>query len=212
MKSKVLLSLIAGATASAIGMGATWALFSDSVGIEDGDFTAGTLCLTSDRNDGDPVPGPMFYITPSQGQTPSGTLGTLPTGLWAPGDTNTRTLTVSNPTSCSSMNAWLTSVRANLSPDFVDQYAPLADKLQVVVKTPKGGGPDEIVATAPLSTFLAGPVAIQYPDGSKIPVHLSSNRHMKFEVHFDLNADNSYQDKTLVVDFTVNAEQMPNNP
>lgn len=211
MKKKLLMAIGSTAAIAAVSIGGTLALFSDTEA--DGiDMVAGTLCLTSDRNDGDPVPGPMFYITGEQGETPSGVDGTLPTGVWAPGDSHTRTLTVFNPASCSSMNAWLTSVEADLNPAFVDQYAPMADKLNVVIKTPKGGGPDEVVATAPLSTFLAGPVAISYPDGSKIPVNLTANRHMKFEVTFDLGADNSYQDKTLVVDFTVNAEQMPNNP
>jgi hypothetical protein len=91
-------------------------------------------------------------------------------------------------------------------------YLPMANKLWVEIYTPQGGGPDVKVAEGWLSTFLAGPVAIQYPDTSKIPLYLSSNRHMKFKVHFDIGADNSYQDKTLVVDFKVNSVQMPNNP
>lgn len=192
----------------ALGVGTTFALFSANVS-SNNDFVAGKLCITADRNDGDPVPGPMFYITPAQGQTPGGILGTLPTGLWAPGDTNTRTLTVSNPASCSTMGAYLTSISATMHPG---GYLPMADKLMVEIYTPQGGGPDVMVAQAPLSTFLAGPVPIIYPDNSKIPVALTANRHMKFKVHFDINADNSYQDKTLVVDFTVNSEQMPHNP
>jgi predicted ribosomally synthesized peptide with SipW-like signal peptide len=207
MNKKILL-LGSAVTVVALGVGTTFALFSASA-TSNNNFTAGKLCITADRNDGDPVPGPMFYITPAQGQTPGGILGTLPTGLWAPGDTNTRTLTVTNPTSCSTMDAWLTSVQATMHPG---GYLPMADKLWVKVYTPQGGGPDVLVAQGPMSTFLAGPVPIQYPDTSKIPLYLSSNRHMKFEVHFDINADNSYQDKTLVVDFTVNSVQMPHNP
>ncbi|HWI66285.1 MAG TPA: TasA family protein [Symbiobacteriaceae bacterium] len=207
MKKKLLLATSA-VLAVALGVGTTLALFSDTA-TSTNNFTAGRLCITAERNDGDPVPGPMFYVTAAQGQTPGGIPGTLPTGVWAPGDTHTRTLTISNPTSCSTMGAWLTTIETTMHPG---GYLPMADKLWVELYTPQGGGPDVKVAEGWLSTFLAGPVAIQYPDTSKIPVHLSANRHMKFKVHFDIGADNSYQDKTLVVDFKVNAVQMPNNP
>lgn len=209
MKKQLLLASSA-VLAVALGVGTTLALFSDSVSSTN-NFTAGKLCITADRNDGDPVPGPMFYITPAQGATPPplSLPGTLPTGLWAPGDEHTRTLTVSNPLSCSTMSAWLTSVEATLHPG---GYIPMTDKLWVEIWTPQGGGPDVKVGEGLLSTFLAGPVPIKYPDNSKIPVYLSSNRHMKFRVKFDLSADNSYQGKTVIVDFKVNGVQMPNNP
>jgi predicted ribosomally synthesized peptide with SipW-like signal peptide len=210
MNKKLLLSCGAVLTAAAVGIGTTFALFSAQTA-SNNTFTAGTLCLTSERNDGDTVPGPMFYVTPAQGATPPplNLPGTLPTGEWAPGDTHTRTLTVFNPTSCSSMNAWLTSVEASVHPG---GYLPMANKLWVEITTPQGGGPDVKVAEGWLSTFLAGPVPIQYPDTTKIPLFLTSNRHMKFKVNFDLSADNSYQGQTLVVDFRVNGVQMPNNP
>ena len=209
MKKQLLLASSA-VLAVALGVGTTLAIFSASTSSTN-NFTAGKLCITADRNDGDPVPGPMFYITPAQGATPPplNLPGTLPTGLWAPGDEHTRTLTVSNPTSCSTMSAWLTSVEASMHPG---GYLPMANKLWVEIYTPQGGGPDVKVGEGWLSTFLAGPVPILYPDTTKIPVFLSSNRHMKFEVKFDLSADNSYQGQTLVIDFKVNSVQMPNNP
>ncbi|WP_273378185.1 SipW-dependent-type signal peptide-containing protein [Symbiobacterium thermophilum] len=211
MSKKTLMVLGSAVAISALSIGGTLALFTDATDASK-DFVAGTLCLRSDRNDGDPVPGPMFYITPEQGKTPSGQLGINATGPWAPGDSHTRTITVYNSPDCSSMDAWLVSVEARLTEGIEDQYEPMAEKLHVKVKTPKGGGPDEVVAEAPLSDFLAGPVSIAYPDGTKIPLHLTSNRHMKFEVTFDKAAGNDYQDKTLVVDFIVHAEQMKNNP
>jgi predicted ribosomally synthesized peptide with SipW-like signal peptide len=207
MKKNLWLAMGTGLLATVVGIGSTLALFSDTEG-EDVTWTAGRLCLNVNRNDGDPIPGPMFYITPAQGATPGGVPGTFPTGLWAPGDTHQRTMTVENPASCSSMNAWLDSVRATMHPG---GYAPMADKLLVTITTPKSGV-ETTVAQAPLSAFLAGPVPLQYPDGSKVPLYLTSNRHLKFNVHFDIGADNSYQDKTLVVDFAVHATQMKNNP
>lgn len=211
MKRKLWLALSAVVATAAVGVGTSFALFSASVhGTQD--FTSGTLCLTSERDDGDTVPGPMFYVTAAQGQTPSGVDGAYPTGVWAPGDVRTRTLTIYNPASCSSMGAWLTTVQASVHPG---GYLPMANKLYVELWTPHftgGGNVLEKVGEGYLTDFLSGAVPIHYSDGSKIPMQLTSNRHMEFRVRFDRDADNSYQDKTLVVDFTVNAEQMPHNP
>jgi hypothetical protein len=208
MKKQVWLSLAAVAATVAVGVGTTLALF--SAGVSQGTtLTAGTLCLGSDRNDGDRIPGPMFYVTPSQGATPGGLPGIFPTGVWAPGDEHTRTLTVYNPGTCGTgMDAWLTSVEATMRPG---GYAPMADKLWVEVWTPMSGS-EVKVAEGRLSDFMAGAVPLAYPGGGKVPLYLSSNRHMKFKVKFDLGADNSYQDKSLVIDFAVNAVQMKNNP
>jgi len=211
MKKKLLLAMGSAAAIAAVSIGGTLALFTDSKSAS-ADIVAGTLCLSSERNDGDPVPGPMFYITAKQGATPSGVDGTLPTGYWAPGDAHKRTLNVRNDEACSSMNAWVSSIQARLNEHFGDQYEPLAEKLYVTVKSPKASEGFVVIAEGPLSDFLAGPVTARYPDGSSVPIYLSSVRQMEFEVAFDIQAGNQYQGKTLVVDFIVNAEQMPNNP
>ncbi|MEW8979225.1 MAG: SipW-dependent-type signal peptide-containing protein [Symbiobacterium sp.] len=214
MNKKLLMVLGSTAAVAAVSIGGTLALFSDAKSAT-GDFAAGTLCITSERNDGDTTPGPMFYITAEQGQTPDGLLGTLPTGVWAPGDSVTRTLNVYNPRSCSTMDAWLTAVSARLTEGIPNQYVQMADELTVVISTPYGEGsnaPTVTVAEAPLRDFLDGPVPIRYPDGSKIKVHLTGTRQMQFNVTFNRDAGNEFQDKTLVVDFIVHAEQMRNNP
>jgi len=210
MRKKMFLAVAALVASLAVGVGTTLALFSDSV-TGDNDLLAGKLCLSSDRNDGEPVPGPMFYVTAAQGATsaPPFMDGQLPTGYWSPGDLHERTLTVFNPLTCSSLHAWLTKVSATLKPG---SDPMMADKLWVEVWTPSGPGPDVKVAEGWMSQFLAGPVPMTYPGGVKIPVFLTGNRHMKFKVNFDLSADNSYQDRTLIVDFTVYGEQMKNNP
>lgn len=207
MKQKLWLAMGSALFAATIGLGGTLALFSDAADA-DVDFMAGRLCLDVHRNDGEAVPGPMFYITPEQGETPDGVPGMFPTGLWAPGDSHQRTLTVSNPTSCSSMHAWVDSVQASLQPG---SDAMLAERLWVEITTPQVGT-EVKVAEGWLSDFLSGPVALRYPGGGRIPLFLSSNRHVKFKVTFDIAADNSYQDTSLVVDFTVNAVQWKNNP
>ncbi|MFZ5815197.1 MAG: hypothetical protein ACOY93_07825 [Bacillota bacterium] len=207
MKKKLWLAIGSGLLAATLGLGATLALFSDAeTGAQD--WTAGRLCIDAQRNDGEAVPGPMFYVTAEQGETPDGIPGMFPTGLWAPGDSHQRTLTVSNPPSCSSMHAWLDALEASLQPG---SDAMLADKLYVEVTTPQVGT-EVKVAEGWLSDFLGGAVPLRYPDGSRIPLYLGSNRHVKFLVTFDLTADNSYQGTELVVDFTVHAVQMNNNP
>lgn len=214
MKKPFWLAASAVAATAALVAGGTFALFSSETRSADNTFTTGTLCLTSERNDGDTIPGPMFYMTSAQGETPSGlpgvhpVLGDLPGG-WAPGDTVTRTLTVYNPTSCSSMNGWLTSVQASLHPG---SDADLAEKLWVEVYTPQGSISEVKVGEGRLSDFVAGAVPIKYPGDQPIPIYLTSNRHMKFRVRFDVDADDSYQNKNLVVDFQVNGVQMKNNP
>jgi len=171
MNKKLLMVLGSTAAVAAVSIGGTLALFSDAKSAT-GDFAAGTLCITSERNDGDTTPGPMFYITAEQGQTPDGLLGTLPTGVWAPGDSVTRTLNVYNPRSCSTMDAWLTAVSARLTEGIPNQYVQMADELTVVISTPYGEGsnaPTVTVAEAPLRDFLDGPCrfAIQMAARSK---------------------------------------------
>jgi len=60
----------------------TLALFSATTSGSNNTYTAGTLSINSYRDQGDSVPGPMFYTTPIEGQTPSNIPGLRPTGLW----------------------------------------------------------------------------------------------------------------------------------
>jgi hypothetical protein len=68
---------------------ATYALFTSSATNEANAFTSGTLQVSSVRDD---VPniGPMFYTNTNRAP------GTLPTGVWAPGDSRTRGLFLRN--------------------------------------------------------------------------------------------------------------------
>ena len=191
-----------------LAVGTTLALFTDSnYGAQS--ITSGTLCLTSDRDDGEPVPGPMFYVTTDQGQTPDGRLGTLPTGVWAPGDEVIRTLIVNNPKTCSTQDAWLDYATATLaSPD-----STLADTLQVEITTSKPGVlGDFVVAKTSLRSFLNGPVPLRYADGTRVSMALTSVRFLHFSVTFDKSASYMYQGKSLVVDFQVGGVQKKNNP
>jgi spore coat-associated protein N len=70
--------------------GATFALFSSTATNSNNDFTAGTLHISSTRDDV-PTVGPMFY-TDNTANSP----GIHATGVWAPGDKHTRGLFLKN--------------------------------------------------------------------------------------------------------------------
>lgn len=90
------------ATSLVVG-GASYALFTSSATNTGNSFTAGTLHIDANRDDV-PNVGPMFY-TDTNSQP-----GTLATGLWAPGDKNTRGLFLKNT---GSLDARLKSISAN---------------------------------------------------------------------------------------------------
>lgn len=212
IKSKFYLALALVIVMSLLAGGTTLALFTAQTPVlaEDNILTAGTLSLTSERDQGDRVPGPMFYVTPAQGATPppNSLPGTLPTGIWAPGDFHTRTLTVFNPTSSSTMDAWLDSVQASVE----SGNSAMADKLWVEIYTPDSNNVFVKVAEGWLTQFLAGPVNMRFTDGSRLPCYLSGNRQLQFKVTFDRSAGNDLQGQTLVVSFSVNGVQMVHNP
>lgn len=229
-RKSLLLTTAAVLAAISLAVGATFALFTDSAETAN-TFTAGQLCLESQRDQFDTVPGPMFYMTGMQGWTGS-RQGKYPTaevspvsppgyvpptpGGWAPGDSVLRTLTVFNGSNtCRSMDSKLTRITASLH---AESYAPLANKMKVKVNAQATSGGMVQVAEAYLSDFLdAEGVAIQYPGNLPItmPGHdgmIPPNMQMEFRVTFDLDTPNNYQDKTMIVDFTVHAEQLAHNP
>lgn len=89
--------------------GGTYALFSASSSNTNNTFTAGTLSITSERDD-IPQTGPMFY-TDSTANLP----GVVPTGLWAPGDKHTRGLFLENTGSLTGQLTTLTATPADSS-------------------------------------------------------------------------------------------------
>lgn len=207
MRAKLWLS-VGVAVMMALGIaGGTLALFSDATASQDSTYTAGTLSLNSWRDQGDTVPGPMFYTTPSEGATTGGLDGLLPTGYWAPGDTHMRVLLVRNT---GSLDAWLVGVGADMAPGS-SQY--LAEKLTYKITTDGAG--TNIVASGVLHDLITTdqlfPSKIAH-NATTLPVHMRPPKPFYFFVTLPLDADNSYQNLTLRVDFTVHAEQKANNP
>lgn len=221
MRAKLWLTLgVLGVMALGITAG-TFALFSASSPASNNQFTAGTLSLDSVRDQGDTVPGPMFYTTPAEGQTPSGDPGLFPTGYWAPGDSKLRVLIVRNT---GSLDAWLTSVGA----DYVSGSMHLANKLRYCIATtpivptePKNAQPQCPSTNGPFPQFVAvgdlgSLIAADHPfDHGNIGLNagpLVAPKRFYFYVSLPLDADNSYQGEDLKVNFLINAVQKKNNP
>lgn len=117
MKKRIALSLMTVVASCAIIGGATFAIFTDSSSAQsDKVIMAGNLSIDSYRDGFDTIPGPMFYTTPQEGETPTDPSfkGLKPTGLWAPGDTKIRSLVVYND---GSLDAVLKQVKAEVTSD-----------------------------------------------------------------------------------------------
>ena len=207
-------------TAVAAAVGGTLALFSTTATDNQSTFSAAQICMKADRDAGDSIPGPMFYINGARDglspgkdgnyeTTDDNRVGKYSTGVWAPGDKFKRTLDVRNGLDqCTrSMDVWLSSVQASVSEGDTD----LVDQLTVTVYAPLNGE-DAVVAQRPMSDFITGPVALEYDDHSRVLLDDGSNMQMRFEVAFSREATNHYQGMSLEVDFTVNAVQQKNNP
>lgn len=199
--------------------GGTLALFSASSASANNQFTAGTLTLDSVRDQGDTIPGPMFYTTTAEGTVPPGAPALYPTGPWAPGDSKVRVLIVKNT---GSLDAWLTSVGADLAAGSMH----LADKLRYCIATtaiaplaPKDAQPPCPATNGPFPQYIAvgnlgDLINADHPfDHGQIAMNAGPlPKSFYFYVSLPLDADNSYQNETLKVNFFINAVQKKNNP
>lgn len=183
--------------AAVAGGGLTLALFSAQSAPASAEFVSGRLDIDAQRDMGDGIPGPMFYIDAAGGGVDP---NNHPTGLWAPGDKNRRILQVEN---VGTLDAKLTHMRATLQSG--SMY--LAEKMDVVVTTDPAG--TNVVAMGSLADFINGNMSFI---GGAIPATVGDVINLHFWVTFPLDADNSYQGLSTVVTFTVYAVQLANNP
>lgn len=185
--------------AALVGGLGTMALFSTSADVSS-TFTAGTVMLDGDRDEGDTVPGPMFYTTPEEGMTTDGSdlEGLRPTGYWAPGDTNTRVFQIEN---IGSLDAKLKSISATVQND-PNGLAPLLD---VVVSTDPAG--TQVVASGKLDTFAAGKAFTSGP----IELAVGDIANLWIAVSLPITTGDAYQAASFNAEFSVYAEQSANN-
>lgn len=108
--------------------GGTYALFTSSATNTGNTFTAGTLTMSTSRDD-IPMTGPMFY-------TNDNTSGWSGTGLWAPGDNHTRGLFVKNTGSLDGKLSKVSAIAAGSGPEYAS-FESQAD-VTIAVFAPNG--------------------------------------------------------------------------
>jgi predicted ribosomally synthesized peptide with SipW-like signal peptide len=187
------------------GGGATLALFAAQTNAQEGEITSGVVSLNGYRAEGDIVDGPMFYITAEGGANQGGLNGKKPTGLWAPGDSVTRSFQVENS---GTLAAQLKRLSATVTGD-----EHLAQMLQVQVCADRDCDGD-VYYEGTLSALgqnpqpFAPPLVLQpglFPgEGDLVTLF--------FKVTLPVTAGNDVQNGSVTAAFQVYAEQVRNNP
>ncbi|WP_088553414.1 TasA family protein [Calderihabitans maritimus] len=205
MTKKLFLMGIAVAMISLLAGRATFAIFSDSAS-NDSTFSAGTVSINANRNDGDPVPGPMFYVTSEQGRTYDGRFpGINTTDVWAPGDYHSRTLNVTNDGSLAVKITQLgATVRGINDPTVLAEF--LNKMLVTVVQTTNQNNPT-VLFTGTLGELVNGPVEVL----NQVNISPTATQDLTYTVTMDITAGNLLQGVEALVDFSVYVEQLRNN-
>jgi hypothetical protein len=185
--------------ALATGVG-TLALFSSDPASQTDTITTGTLAIVGDRDQGDTVPGPMFYTTAAEGETSPGLEdGLKATGFWFPGLEVVRVFQIEN---IGSADAKLINVSAALETD----NSALADILDVKVYADEAK--TQLLVSGKLRDYLTAPV----PFAAGTELASGDLGSYWFVVSMPRTAGNEYQGLGLRVSFNVYAEQLANNP
>lgn len=197
----LLAALVVGLVSLSVGAG-TFALFTDSASNGNNSFAAGTIDINVQRDDGQPVPGPMFYVLPSEGNG-----GTLATGDWWPGRMVSRNLDVNNVGSLSAVIRRVSATITDGTPsDSIDDTI-LMDALQVEIRRAPYGAAD-VIWSGSLADLVAEPqgtvdTLVAAPGGTQ---------HLQFNVTMSPEAGNEYQGLRAIVAFNIHVEQLANNP
>lgn len=134
---------------------------------------------------------PMFYTTADEGASPSGPAGLFPTGVWAPGDTVARTLTVRNTDPGRMMQ--LTSIGVRLSGDL--ELSPWMD---LTVRDESGA----LLFQGSVSQFTG---TTDIPFAHPVTLRLGAQTDLIFGVSLSRDTDQRHQGKTVKADFVLSA-------
>lgn len=214
MKKKlVMLSLAGMLSVGAVIGGATYALFTSSATNASNEFTAGTVKISSMRDMGDTIPGPMFYSAtadptgsyPYDRNVPFQPPGGEAIGGWAPGDTVTRAMNIFND---GTLKVVIKKLRANVNAAGETSgpaYEEFISKMNVKVNYP---AQNKVLYDGPLSGLLNGDIDIT---PFLINTQPSGPANITFTASLDKSAGNLTQGKSFVFDFSFTAEQLRNN-
>lgn len=215
-KKKLMLLSVAGMiTIGATVGGATYALFTSSASNSNNTATAGTINLTQERDQGDTIPGPMFYTSTSDptGSFPYDTNKNAPNqppggesiGGMAPGDSMFRALNLYNK---GTLDAKVTKLKATVNGAGESSgaaYDEFINKLNVLVEVPST---KRVIYNGSLSELLNGWVPISPALTTKAG---GGALNVTFTVTLDKTATNEIQGHNFVFDFSFYAEQLRNN-
>lgn len=181
--------------------GVTFAYFSDTATNEGNSFTAGTVSVLFNRNDGEPNPGPMFYTDRANGWFEGSNDPHHPgsaTGLWYPGKMETRTGCIHNQGNLAVDISGFSAAWSENSVITDAQKTHFAKDLNITIT---GGSNDTTLWEGRLSSLLSGeqPTKVN-PRVSRGP----SDYNIKFTAEWvDDNDDNDLQGVVPIVDFSV---------
>lgn len=163
-------------------------------------FSYNQVSIVSWRGGGDAVPAdaltagwsaPMFYTSAAEGAPDGGPPGLFPTGVWAPGDTVARILTVRNADSDHMMQLYSMEVR-------MDGDLELAPWLSLTVRDPA----DRILYEGRLSELAAGGFI---PFAHPMTLRIGGQSDLTFTVSLSREIDQRHQGKSVQADFTLSA-------
>lgn len=217
MKKKVIVLSMTFMLVCALVGGASYAWFTDSSTNSTTQIAAGTVDIDAQRNSSDPVPGPMFYTTLSEGTGEPWQTGydapQYPTGQWKPGDSHLGTMTVRNvgtlPVRLTKIGAAITGDSIFLADSVaVDQFSQYLN-VQVICEN----GTDHEMYNGPLSGLLVdGGVGSLYVPSMGTPrVTVTGitypTQHIRWVCTLSKSAGNPLQGKNPKVSFYVVASQ-----
>lgn len=171
MYKKFLKSAMLIALAGSMVGGATLALWTASATVPGNTATATELTVSVERDNGDTPPGPMFYTVVDEGNP--GAKVTNATGLWYPGKTKARLMTVKNTNS--QIKLGISKIKFN-----IDQNSVLPDDTDPAVYSPY----DEYLDKMMFKVYYDFDVDV---DGKPISILLAEGTLEQFMQGFSLN-------------------------
>ena len=207
----------------ALGAGyATYASFTSGAAAVSPTMRAGTVNVSVERDQGDAIPGPMFYTTPAEGtqEVDPYLPGINPTGLWYPGKSETRAMIVRNTGSLPFRIYGLSATITDPTPlDGMDDTRLREALIVQVSVVPFPGGLPLPLWEGPLAALTAGGVVPVGPPAPPPPLPPpppfpgtllmpTSSVPLLYRVTMPLGAGNDYQGLRGIVGFSVHVRQM----
>jgi hypothetical protein len=213
--------------------GATYALFTSGATNDGNSATTGTVNINTMRDNGDPIPGPMFYPNALDplAYHPYDAVDTSPSGEsiggWAPGDIIVRDMYLGNS---GSLTARLVGVRAKVRESYTQTttadgqtatntvsngvtlatdpvaYNEFIDKMNITIKNS-----NTLIFQGKLSELITGTLWKKPVNEVLIAASPSGPLNLSFTAELSRTAGNNIAGKNLIFDFEFTAVQHKNS-